>query len=523
MAAVIAFVVAGLGIYGRYATKGGWFYDDWRMYALLRDQRGGFFAEFHACASSIQGGRTLACVYHAGEYSLFGAHRTDYQFAAIAFLAFDASVLYAIARRCRLPWPWAFLLGAAFVLFPASDSARVWAVAAIGQYVVALVLAALLLALTALQRRGPSALALHLLSASLVLAAMATYEIAVPLVGVGGVVYYLSYRDRRALKRWAVDIGLVVVFLIYRLAVAPVSSESGLLVHRNASQLIGRMQVLLEGAWSTWKFVYVPGVVGTIALVVLTVATLVLLVTNSGFSARAMRWFAMFVLGLVISAAGALVYLTANGLYVPEVNSTFNRLNLPGSFGYVAMAVAILGVFYEVLRTFKLTVPIAASLVALAIVGSAIHQLGISDEHIQAWEASWSDQQQALAGYRAALRGAPHRADIIGFDTPIWESGWVPVFASSWDLRGAIEYETSVDPPVAYPLLPTLTCGTIGMVEGGTLIASYDEPGVPLYFVSPKRRAIVRVKEKGACEEMIAKWGRPPFWGSTVTGVRFQT
>jgi hypothetical protein len=524
IAAVIALLVAALGIYGRYATKGGWYYDDWSTFALLREQHGGFFAQLHACARSIPGGRALACVYDAGEYSLFGAHRSDYQFAAIAFLVLNASLIYTIARQCRLPRPWAFLIGAAFVLFPASDSTRLWVVGAIGQYVVAIVLVAVLVSLSALRRRGPSAFALHLLSATLVVVAMATYEIALPLVALGGAAYYLCFRDRRALKRWAVDIGLITLFLIYRLVVVPVSSETGLIVHRDASQTIHRVQVLLNGAWSTWKFVYVPGTLGTIALVTLAVTIAALLLfPDSGFGGRAMRWFVIFAFGFVLATAGALVYLTANDLYVPEVAGTFNRLNLPGSLGYVAMAVAILGLLYEVLRTFKLQRPVAGGLVVLVVVGSAVHQVGVSREHIRSWEASWSDQEQALKGYRVALRGAPHTAEVIGFDVPIWERGWIPVFAASWDLRGAIDYETPVDPPVAYPLLPTLTCGLTGMVEGGTLIASYNQLGAPLYFVSPVRRAIVRVKTKSTCERIILAWGRPPFWGSTVTGVTFRT
>jgi hypothetical protein len=230
----------------------------------------------------------------------------------------------------------------------------------------------------------------------------------------------------------------------------------------------------------------------------------------------------MLVFGLALSAASALVYLTANDLYVPQASSTFNRLNLPGGFGYVAMAVAILGLTYEIFRTLKLSPVLAGGLVMLIAAGSAEHQLGVSADHIRSWEASWSDQEQALGGYRAALRGVPHTADIIGFDTPIWERDYVPVFAASWDLRGAIDYETDVDPLVAYPLFPSLTCGSSGVVEGSVLVASYSQPGVPLYFISPKRRAIARVRAQSTCERIILAWGRPPFWGSTVTGVRFR-
>jgi hypothetical protein len=522
IAAVLLLLIGALAIYGRYATKGGWFYDDWRMYAQLRDQHGGFFAELHACTRSIPGGRGVACLFHAGEYRLFGGHRTGYQFAAIAFLAFDASLLYVIALRSRLARGWAFVLAAAFLLFPASDSSRLWPVASLAGYDVALVLGAILVVLSALRRQGRPALALHALGGLLAVLAMVTYEIALPLVALGGVTYYASYRKRSALLRWGADIGLVVLFLAYRLLFAPLSAESGFLVHRSGSQTLTRAGVLLNGAWVTWKDVYAPGTVGTIVLAALAATLITLLVRSEEFRSRAMPWLALFVFGLALSAAGALVYLTANNLYVPIVDSLFNRLNVPGSFGYAAIAVAILGAIYEVIRAWRLPRPAAALLFALPIAASTVHQLGISNEHIRSWEASWTDQQQAVIGYRAALHGVPRRAEIIGFDVPIWERGFVPVFAAGWDLRGAIDWETRVDPPVAYPLVPTLTCGATGMVEGGVVIASYNQSGKPLYFASPKRRMVVRVATKGTCERTIAKWGRPPFWGSTVTGVPFR-
>jgi hypothetical protein len=521
-AAVLLLLIAALAIYGRYATKGGWFYDDWRTYSELRDQHGGFFAELRACNRTIPGGRGLACIYHAGEYRLFGAHRTEYQFASIAFLVVDATLLYAIALRSRLRRGWAFLIAIAFVLFPASDSARLWDVASLAGYDMALALGAILATLSALGRRGRSAQALHMAGGLLAILAMATYEIALPLIALGGVTYCLAYRNRSALLRWGVDVGLVVLFLGYRLILAPLSAESGFLVHRGASQTASRAGVLLNGAWVTWKDVYAPGMAGTIALAALAAAGVTLLVRSGRFRSRVKPWAILYVFGLALSAAGALVYLTANDLYVPVAESIFNRLNVPGSFGYIAMAVAILGAFYEVLRVCRLPRLAAVLMVALPIAGSTVHQLAITDEHLRSWEASWSDQQQALAGYRVALRGVPPRADIVGFDAPIWERGFVPVFAAGWDLRGAIDWETAVNPFVAYPLVPTLTCGSAGMVEGQALIAPYNRPGSPLFFASPKRRRVVRVTTQQACERTIAKWGRPPFWGSTVTGVPFR-
>ncbi len=522
--AVLGLLGIAIAVYGRFAAMGGWFYDDWAIYSTLRDRHGGFAADVDACARSIPGGRGLSCVYHAGVYSLFGSHRSGYQFAALWFLALGAGLLYVIARQCGLSRPWAFLLGAGLILFPASDSSRLWPVAAIGLYVIALVLGAFALKLAAMRRRGRPALALAVLGAVLALAAMATYEIAVPLIAVGGATYYLRDRNRRAIRWWAGDIGLVLLFAVYRLTLVPVSNESTFLVHRDASQTLIRGRVLLQDAWSTWKYVYLPGWIGTAALVAVAVVVAALCVVGGrSFRKRAGPWLAVLALGMGVAAAGALAYLTANDLYAPQVSGTFNRVNLPGSLGYVAMAVAIVGLVYAVLIQLKVPPPFAAGLVALVVAGSVDHQVGISRDHIGSWEASWHDQKQALSGYRVALRGIPHTADIVGFDTPLFERGYIPAFAATWDLRGALDYETNVDPTVASPLLPAFDCGTAGVSEGTTTVLPYDDVMAPLYFVSPVRHLAIRVKNQSECELVIREWGRPPQWGYTVTGVRFTT
>jgi O-methyltransferase len=276
----------------------------------------------------------------------------------------------------------------------------------------ALVLLAILTVLGALRRSVRPALALHVLGGLLAILAMATYEIALPLVALGGATYYMSYRSRSALLRWGVDIGLVVLFLAYRLIFAPLSAESGFLVHRSTGQTISRAGVLLNGAWVTWKDVYAPSAAGTIMLVALAVVLVSLLARAKDFRSQAAPWLVLFVFGLALSAAGGLVYLTANYLYVPVVDSIFNRLNVPGSFGYVAMAVAILGAIYEVLRECRLPRSVATLLLALPIAASTVHQLGISDEQARVCGdvvecGVWRGGSSMLAALALLGAGAP--------------------------------------------------------------------------------------------------------------------
>jgi hypothetical protein len=45
----------------------------------------------------------------------------------------------------------------------------------------------------------------------------------------------------------------------------------------------------------------------------------------------------------------------------------------------------------------------------------------------------------------------------------------------------------------------------------------YRVPGQPLYFIEPSAAPRPRWTPK-TCQQVIARWGRPPFWGRTMTG-----
>jgi hypothetical protein len=67
------------------------------------------------------------------------------------------------------------------------------------------------------------------------------------------------------------------------------------------------------------------------------------------------------------------------------------------------------------------------------------------------------------------------------------------------------------------PLDPSLQCGAQGLVSDGVLQMPYRAPGQPLYFIDAQRRAAIAVDSQTGCKSVIARWGRPPFWGRTVT------
>jgi hypothetical protein len=357
---------------------------------------------------------------------------------------------------------------------------------------------------------------LHALAALVSVVALLTYEIVLPLVAVQGLTYWAAYRNRRALWRGAVDLGIAAAFVIYRLAIAPVDPASGFVVHRTLGADISRGWTLLKTAWSTWQQVFAPGWGGLAAIAIVLLVGAVYCVRSPEFRRRLLPWFALLAASIVVAGISALSFVTANDLYLLDLDGLFNRLNLPGSFAYACAFVALLGLIYELVRRFVPRRGFAVLVVGVLVAVSAWHQLGISAEHKRAWEVSWSEQKTALAGYRVAVRGLPSDARLIGMGAPLYEDGFIPVFAASWDLQGAIAYTTAVKPPDAMPLDPTLQCGASGLVSGGVVEMPYRAPGQPLYFISAQRRAAIAVNSQTGCKRVIAQWGRPPFWGRTV-------
>jgi hypothetical protein len=512
---VSALVLLGAVLYVPYATHAGWYYDDWDMYSRLRDA-GGFRAGLTACADTIPGGRDAACIFHAAEYGLLDGWRTGYHLVSLFFLLTAASLLYEIVRRCHVSRLWAAAVAALLVTYPASDSTRLWPVSSIGEYVIVLQLVGLLLALQALKLRGRAAVALHVASIGLALLAMITYEIAVPLVALQGLVYVAAFRSRRVIWRGIVDFGVAAAFVIWRLAFNQVDASTGFVVHRTPAQTLERARVLLEEGWHTWQSVFAPGTLGVLCLLAVGALTAFVGWRDRDVRPRLLTWALALGIAVVMIAATDLVFITANDLYVPQVNGTFNRLNLPGAAASCVAFVAVVGMAYEAIRRLvPSAVPAAAA--AGVLLAVALHQASIERDHQDSWRESWRAQNEALGGYQRALRGAPSDAAVMGFDTPVWERGWVPVFSATWDLRGAIDYTTRVDPPAAAPWLPGASCGPRGIDLNSSPFATYENAAAPLYFVSPARSLAVRVRSKHQCGSLVAKWGPPPMWGRTVT------
>jgi hypothetical protein len=518
--AVVAIVTAAVLLYVRPVVELGFYYDDWLLLSAMQDAGGGWLDRLAACRGVDPAGRIGGCLYHASANFAFGEHASAYHVLSIALLSAGGVLLYALLRRCGLGhWP-SLLASVLFVIYPGSDSTRLWPTGLAAQYVLAAYLGALLLAIEGLRRTATRthALAWHAASLALFVLLLFTYEVVVPLIAIAGAVYLLSAWEHRraAIARGAVDLVVALAFTYYRLVLEPVRAGSGFVEGRTLGDTIDRLRGVLHGTWTSFQTLFLPG---TAALIVAVAAALIWLaaVAVSADARRAsLRWIVAVAAAGAFAVVSVLPFVPANGLYVPDTDSLFNRLNLAAAPAYCVLFVALCGLLWTALTRW-LPRAAATALVGVLVLLVAAGQVGHERRSQDAWAASWDAQVAALDNMREVAPRLDRNASVMSFGHPIWERGFIPVFAASWDLKGAIVQETDVDAPRALPFVDQAACAATEVTLEGAPYLAYRASS-PLWFVNLASGQARRITSLAQCERAVADWGRPPFWGKTVTG-----
>lgn len=514
-AVVLTIVAATLLLYLQPVYDLGFYYDDWAMLSVMDDVSGGYTAHYDACRSYDPSGRFGNCLYHAAVNVAFGRHPWAYHLLGAALVAIAALLLYAFLRRCRLPlWP-ALVAALLFVVYPGSDSTRLWAGGLAGAAVLACYLGAVLLAIEGLRRKQ---LRWHVLSTGLFVLLLFTYEVVVPPIAIAGLLYLVAVPDDRgaALRRGATDLALAVVFVFYRLVIDPVPDNSGFVEHRDIGQLVDRIEAILRGAWSSFKPLFLPGSLGTVALYAGVLVCVAAMANDRAVLRASVRWLVAATVAIVFAAASVLAYVTANDYYVPDRFSLFDRLNLIAAPAYCVLFVALCGLLWTALRHW-LAQPAATAIVAVLLILVGASQIRVERSSQEAWAISWTAQTAARKSLRAVAPQLDRNASVMSFGHPIWERGFIPVIAAGWDLSGMIAIDTPITPSTSLPFTDDSNCGPVGVRRGETPFIAY-RGGAPLWFVNLSTSEARRIGSKMGCEAAIKAWGRPPFWGKSVTG-----
>jgi hypothetical protein len=504
-------LVLAAAVFGAHIRKGSFYYDDWANAAIaMYPPKHGFFGVFEAFWQT-SGFRPLLVPYTAVRLTVLGLHEHA-QIAWAVFLAVLMSLaLYWALTALRFGRIHAGLIAGLVLVFPFSDSTRLWSMTATASLVVALYLVGVVLALRGLQEaeRRPRML-YHAGAVACFVAAVSTYE-AVATVALSSVALYLLWTTwRRALSWFVVDvvaIGAVLLWVLSNSRIDKANSANGGMVFHARMIFHQGLQMI---AASSLPF-GAPSEASVLSClgVVLAVGGLLWWRLPQGDSARAelARWLLVVVGGIAFAGIAWAVYIPANPYYSPLTEGLGNRVNVVAAIGLVA-AVYGAAMLVGTLVVHGLRAPprwsVAFGLVAALVLGVGYVRHVRTDE--STWDLAARDEGIVLRTLRQQLPHPVSGSTIFTFGHPNEVGPGIVVFASSWDLNGAAEilyHDPSLN---AYPLLPGngIVCGPESMFPvGGGYSSAFGKPYGLAYLVDIGGKRVAAPHNQAQCKAVV--------------------
>ena len=523
LVAVLTMVFVSFVMYGPPVVNAGFYLDDWFLLALLDHSPARDPASlFQLCGMNIAGDRPFACVGIVGAYLVTGSDPVAQHALALVGVAATAIVLFLLFRRVRIAfWP-ALSAAALFVIYPGSDATRLWLTSSNGQILLIGFVLAALMAIAAIDRRRWAAAALNLGSALIYVALFQAGEYAVPAVALSGVLYVAhAGLTKKAIARGIFDLGLAVAFVTYRLFLSPVTEAQGGLVSRTVPQSVDRAFDVLAGAWESWSFVLFPVWWMIVVVVLGAVAAFWTAWREPEIRPYVYRQLGVLGGGTLFSLASVAIFIPALDYYTPVHFGLVNRVNFFAAPGYSAAFVGLLGLAFVGWSRFRPRPWVAYVALAACLVFTVAGLYDHSRRSQTGYAASWSAAKTALERMEHGLAAADAQLDanIISFGHPLFESGYIPVFAYTFDLKAALRLKNNRTPARAAPALePAETaCGDTAVVFGTQPFADYSGPR-ELWFVNATLAQARRIQTQSDCVKAYSDWGLPPYWGSSPPG-----
>lgn len=472
-------LVLGVAAYTPHILDGGFYLDDWSNGAgSLYPPSGGALSYF----VDLTGYRPVLVGYVPLTYFLFGTHM-GLHLAWAAFLGIVVSaLLFGILRTIAVPRTHAWMIAALVLVFPWFDSTRMWATASQVTLGVALAAGGLWLALIALRRRSWP---LHVASLALFVTSILTYEIALALIAMSGLLYVWAVGFRAARTRWAADLVVALAGAIW-VASQTKRESSGLSGHwdhlqaivTEGGKILGRAGLALGDERTTLVLLVLAGL-AAIALVVWfrdraagRPGTDADGDTDAGTSMS--LWLGLGLGGLAVTFAGWVMFVPADPYYTPSVYGFTNRVNGLAGVGLVLVVYAGLGVVGALVGR---VVPAgrrvaAATTLALALV-LGVTYMSVLDRHGDAWDAAYRAETAGIARMKSTYPTLPDGTTLFTTNFPANQTLGVPIFSTTWDVDGLVKLEYRNGSLRAFPMLEG---GRFVCEAGGIRLTGPGEP-----------------------------------------------
>jgi hypothetical protein len=450
-------MVTGL-VLARHIVHGGLYSDDWGFAGDYQYVSSARYLSAVAQQLQLAPGRPLLAALHPAPYALFGVDPTPHLALAAGLSALVAFAFYCLLRALGVSFVDSTLIALLALLFPWSDSARLWATGAMNNVAIILFIGGVLLALRAGRGVGRRGHAWHVGALLLYVLSLLTYEAVTVAAFAAGALYLGQTSRRRAFRLWFVDALVVLVVVAYDWAV----TAPGRGVTPLRERIVDVPHFARDGAWLLARSL--DPTVGSRAacdLVLLAMLGVVVLASRRRQeSPEAKRW-------LTLGALGAAMILAA---YVPFVGSSLyplspgvdNRGNILAALGFVLLA-------YAILRLAALVVlprpPIASAMAAgLAAVALIVWYGDLVRRDANLWDRAAATQADILEKLHRAMPRPRSGTTIYLYGSSSEVAPGIPVFGRDWDFNGAVKFLYDDGSLRAFPVSRDgLRCGELGV------------------------------------------------------------
>ena len=447
-------------MYGTHVAHGGFAWDDWRNAATTEYGLGSrFLGPFDVREALYEPGLALLLPL---PHLAFGL-QASWHLALAALLGVAMSLcVFALLRELGLETGSSLLVALLVLVFPWSDSVRLWATAGLNQVAACLYLIGVVVALRGLAAAPARAARLARISLALYAASMLTYPVAGLLIAGSTALYRLRVPWRAAWRRGRWDLVLAVVILGYvsLTTTKPVSAVGGGFSHAGtiADQWLTVLARAMEPFGHPARGWVIFGA-AAVALAALAAARRRARSGKLGSSAALTRSLKLWAGGAAGALAAYAIFVPAEPKYVPLAPGLYNRVGLLAAPGAAILVVGLAGAAAELVlgargrRRLTIAVATALGLVVLASWASRVHQDSLR------WNdaAGWSRRVLATLESTAPHPGARRVLYVTGY--PRYVAPGIPVFSSSFDLSSAGILIWGDSGASAYPLNGNLRCG----------------------------------------------------------------
>lgn len=457
--------IVTIALFTEHAVEAGFYSDDWayRTAWWTFDERGGFGEAFEwFWETPLLSGRPALAVYLALVQAAFGEHQGWYLGWAMILAVLLSVSLYLFLRTLRMPPLHAGAIALLVLVFPGSDSTRIWAIISDAQVSMSATLLGAVLALRSLDHSGGRMVLMRAASLAVFALSILHYELTMVAIAGSAIVYRCRVPWRRALRAGALDAGLVLVLYVLFKRTAEIErlGLSDTLDH--GREIAGQVVELFT---SVVMPLGAPKLVALMPAAILIVAAIVVLRSlPPGDWAREglRRWLVTLAVAGAMVVAAYVVYAPASLIYMPMAPGLMNRTNAFGALPLVVVVYA-LGALAGILAFRGLRHgPRLAGAVALAAAGFVgLSYTDTLTRDLALWDSAYARAQRTLGVIGGSVPKPSSGSLLIAYGQPVEEAPGIPVWAHNWDLDGAIRLMYRDTKLAARPAFPgtEIRCG----------------------------------------------------------------